>query len=59
MWLCYTLPDISRVSDATMTDTSAGGTSMLVTWCYGEARTPSDDTSLCHRGKDHTSSRKY
>jgi transposase InsO family protein len=31
VWLCYTLQGISKVSDATMTNTSANGTSMLVT----------------------------
>jgi hypothetical protein len=59
MWLYYTLPGISKVFDATTTNTSAGGTSMLVTWCYGEARTTRDDTSLLRHGKGHTSSRKY
>jgi hypothetical protein len=58
MWLCYTLLGISKVSDATTTSTSTDGTLVLVTWCYGEARTIRDDTILRHRGKGHTSSRK-
>jgi hypothetical protein len=59
MWLCCILPGISKVFDATTIDTYVGGTSMLVTWCYGEARTPRDDTSSRRRGKGHTSSHKY
>jgi hypothetical protein len=59
MWLCCILPGISRVFDATTTDTYVDGTSMLVTWCYGEAKTPRDDTSSRRRGKGHTSSQKY
>jgi hypothetical protein len=31
----------------------------VATWCYGEARTTRDDTSLLHHGKGHTSSQKY
>jgi hypothetical protein len=53
-WQC-----ISKVSDATTTNTSTDGTSMSVTWCYGEARTTRDDTSLLCHGKGHTSSWKY
>jgi hypothetical protein len=30
-----------------------------VTWCYDEARTTRNDTSLLHHGKGHTSSWKY
>jgi hypothetical protein len=52
-------PGISKVSDATTTNTSADETSMLVSCRYGEARTTRDDTSLRHHGKGHTSSRKY
>jgi hypothetical protein len=59
MRLCYTQQGISKVSDATTTNMSVDGTSMSVTWCYGEARTTRDDTSLLRHGKGHTSSRKY
>jgi hypothetical protein len=59
MWLYCILLGINRVSDATTTDTSAGATSTLVTWCYGEARTPRDDTSSRRRGKGYTSSQNY
>jgi transposase InsO family protein len=59
MWLYYTQKDISKVSDAATTNTSVDGTSTSATWCYGEARTTRDVTSLLHHGKGHTSSRKY
>jgi hypothetical protein len=44
-----------RISDATMTSTCAIGTSMLVAWCFGEARATRDDTSSPHHGKALTS----
>jgi hypothetical protein len=50
---------ISKVSNATTTNMSVDGTSISVTWCYGEARTTRDGTSLHRRGKGHTSSQKY
>jgi hypothetical protein len=58
MWLCYILPGISKVSDATTIDTSVGATSMLVTWCHDETKTPRDVTNSRHHGKEHTSSQK-
>jgi hypothetical protein len=47
---------ISRISDATTTNTYTVEISTSETWCSDEAEAARDDTSFLHHGKDRTSS---